>query len=357
MSLQGTTDQDQLVRAEDRLLSIQRPKFDLRLANGRQWQLVGTEGTEAWLENLASLMQLNPSQDAGVGKARIVFALMGPKRVRTISSLSRKWEVDDLGLPQTGWRSRNMRGIRIRSHPQVEDVLCEIRPPVTREISIASMWLALDPIYRRAIELGGLPLHAGMLEKAGEAFILVAPGATGKSTCCRRPPSPWGSPCDDEVLVVVDNQGQFLAHPFPTWSDHLWGASPKTWVVEESYPVKGIFFLKRSDRDLALPVGQAEAAMLISGSAHQVLAKSVRGLSRYERKLLKKQVFDNACSLSKQIPAFVLQFTLTGEFWRQMDDAIASSETTTACKTWNVSNAFVRRASGSARSGPFSNGL
>jgi len=181
------------------------------------------------------------------------------------------------------------------------------------------MWNALYPIYRESIDQGGLPFHAGLVELDGRGIILAGPGDTGKSTCCSRLPDYWNPLCDDEVLVVLDNEGNFRAHPFPTWSDYLWGESEKTCNVQRSVPVSGVFFIEQSQIDEALPLGQGKSAVYMNESATQVCRRFWRGADNEYKRTFRKNMFNNACKMAKKIPAFRLRVSLHGRFWEEIE--------------------------------------
>ena len=114
---------------------------------------------------------------------------------------------------------------------------------------------------------------------------------------------------------MVDAQGEFRCHPFPTWSDYLWGRCRRTWNVQDHFAIKGILFLVQAEKDNIHPVGRGEAAILINDSAKQVIAKHLGGMKRHKSAALKKRVFDNACKLAQKVPAFILSLELNGRFW------------------------------------------
>jgi SynChlorMet cassette protein ScmC len=181
------------------------------------------------------------------------------------------------------------------------------------------MLLALYPIFERAQNSGGVPFHAALLERNGIAVLLVAPGSTGKSTCCIRLRSPWQPLCDDETLIVRDLEKRYLAHPFPTWSDYLMKRSTKTWNIEYHLPLSAIFFMEQAETEEVLPIGQGEAAAYIHHSAMQVCRRRLYHLNRRESKSLRLKLFDNACELSRAIPAFKLGVSLKGRFWEKIE--------------------------------------
>jgi hypothetical protein len=51
----------------------------------------------------------------------------------------------------------------------------------------------------------------------------------------------------------------------------------------------------------------------------QVYHRYWHNLDYRERRTRKKKVFENACALAKEVPAFKLRMSLKGRFWEEMD--------------------------------------
>jgi SynChlorMet cassette protein ScmC len=181
------------------------------------------------------------------------------------------------------------------------------------------MYRAFYPIHQRAIEAGGLPFHAGLVEYKGRGLLLAGPGGIGKSTCCRRLPFAWRALCDDETLIVLHKQKGYFAHPFPTWSLHLLGRSEKTWNIQEHLPLDAIFFLEQAKMDEVSPIKSARAAILINQTANAICMRYERVLNLQEKRAQRKKIFVNACALAKSVPCFILRISLKGEFWKKIE--------------------------------------
>jgi SynChlorMet cassette protein ScmC len=222
-------------------------------------------------------------------------------------------------LPRIGWKVRKFPAIQIWSHLDVPDVLCEIGHDKGYELDILRMLLGVYPIFERAQCSGGLPLHAGLVERNGNGILLAASGSIGKSTCCRRFRSPWKPLCDDESLVVRNDRKQYQVHPFPTWSDYLMKRSKQTWNVQYHLPLSAIFFLEQAEADEVVPMGLGEAAVYITQSAHQVYHTNWRKLTSEDVRALRKEIFQNSCELAKAVDAFKLRLSLKGRFWEKIE--------------------------------------
>ena len=150
-------------------------------------------------------------------------------------------------------------------------------------------------------------------------------GGMGKSTCCRRVPPQWRALCDDEVLVVPNQQGRYMAHPFPTWSDYIVRRQENTWNVQQYVPLRAIFFLERSEHSEAIPLGQGQSAIYIYHSSSQAINANFRMMGKNEFLIFKKNLFDNSSQLAKALPAFKLPINLTGHFWEEIEKAIENA--------------------------------
>ena len=295
-------------------------RYLLRLADGQGWEIIAGRGAEPWVGKLASIMQLPYCESDGY-----------PKLVFMRKSLEKDWWRDPVSrltrtiaedLPEKGWIAHDLRSLQLWAHDDVPDVICEMGDEEDYDLNIVRMWLALAPIYNRTLEAGGLPLHAALVERSGMAVLLSAPGGTGKSTCCRRIPSPWKALCDDLTLTVVDTHERYRVHPFPTWSNYLWKLSDTTWDVQQHLPLSAIFFLEQGASDEVLTVGRGQASVLITESAEQICQTAWRNLIPEEERGLKERLFKNACRLARTIPTFKLRVSMQGRFWEEIEKVL-----------------------------------
>jgi SynChlorMet cassette protein ScmC len=290
----------------------------LRLGNGEGWQLTSTADVRAEVEELARIMGLNSCEPNGYPKLIFIRRTLGnTEGEEPMRRLGENTQKDLRGL---GWKARDLGLLRLWSHKDVPDLICEMKHEEgDYELSILRMQLSLYPIYQLAQDSGGLPFHAGLVERNGKGVMLTAPANTGKSTCCHRLPRPWRTLCDEETLVVRDVQKRYLAHPFPTWSDYHTKRSRRTWDVYRHLPLSSIFLLEQGDRDAAIPVGQGEAAVFMYQSAMQVCYRYWDSLDHEELSVRKRKLFENACDLAGTVPTFKLQVSLTGRFWEEIE--------------------------------------
>jgi|GEM_PF-697475 len=175
---------------------------------------------------------------------------------------------------------------------------------------------------REAQSRGGVLIHGALAERDGIGVVLAAPGGTGKTTASNRFPAPWHSLCDDTTLVVRDPQGNYWAHPWPTWSRFLDGGAGGSWDVQRAVPLKGIFFLARAAEDRVERVGPGHAVSMLSESAGQASTFMAPGLRKEDLRALHLERFDNLCALARVVPAHVLHITLAGDFWKGIGQAL-----------------------------------
>jgi len=294
--------------------------YSLVLADGQQWNIKSNENSRELASSWAKAMGLQPYElKEGTNLIVVLDDCDKSKNIQEMCSVDKDLM---LKLPRKGWKSRQVKYIRIWYNDAVKDVVCKLQNKATFNGNIMGMWYTLHPIYHRAQDSGGLPLHGALLEWKGNGIVLSAPSKTGKSTCCRRLPLHWRALCDDETLIVSDKQKQYMAHPIPSWSEYIVDVSKRTWNVQHHVPLKAFFFLEQAEKDEAIPIGHGQAAILINQSAIAIYRKSLENLVPEEKMVLKKKIFDNACELSKAIPSFVLRFSLAGQFWDEMEKVL-----------------------------------
>lgn len=292
-------------------------RYLLKLGNGQNWEIVTTEDIGPWVGKLASIMRLKQCEPNGYPK----LLFIREERVINRRQGLPPWPEEGISgnLPSDGWKAYPLPSLRFWVHPDVPDVVCEMAGDCGHELEIVQMGQALCPIYFRAMQSGGLPIHAALVERKGKGFLIAAPGGTGKSTCCRRIHRPWSALSDDLSFVVADKNGNYRVHPFPTWSDYLWKRSEPTWDVQSHLPLSAIVFLEQGTKDEMTPIGKGEAAACIIEAASQICLSFWRDLAPGESRTMKKMIFDNACGLARSIPAFRLRASIDGRFWEEME--------------------------------------
>ncbi len=296
---------------------MQTTHYILKLSNGHGWHIIASKQAASWVNRLARIMELRRSELNGYPK--LIFL---DKDEEVGDALFTGLNMAD--MPGADWKLHDLKWLHFYSHNDVPDMICRFGNDDTHGLDIVRMWQALHPIYERALGDGGLPFHAGLAEWKGRGVLFAASGGTGKSTCCRRLPPPWKALCDDETLIVKDKQGKYLAHPFPTWSEYIFQRSEKTWDAEQHAPVSALFFLEQAERDEVAPIGTGKASIYITQSSMQICRRDWRYLDKKEEVRRKTMLFDNACTLAKAVPSYILRVSLTGEFWKLVEEVVAS---------------------------------
>jgi SynChlorMet cassette protein ScmC len=295
--------------------------FDLRLTNGIEWRLIACDASVApWVRKLASVLHLHVSHTNGFPSI-MFFREKNSSGPPSLQSLTRIMD-DASDLPMRGWKEQRLGIVRFLRHPESQDIICGVTGDLAWDIQVIQMWTALSPVFDAAQDSGGLLFHAALAELNGSGALIIGPSGAGKSTCSRRLPVPWRSLCDDEVLIVRDSPGQYHAHPFPTWQELIRGDRNRSWEVQEHVRLKAIFFLKRSDMDEVHPISHAQAALWIYKSIQQTRERNDFSLTKAEEKALSLKLFGNACALAGSVPCFILDVTLSGRFWEEMQNVL-----------------------------------
>lgn len=280
----------------------QRLQHNLFWADGSRWEIAaGDEEAVSIVSQLGCAMQLCPSTGAiehphhGIVRRLLVSVDLRASAADCHASLP----FDDEGF-----------------------AVCVLRPCNHSDgLYIQLMQLSLI-IAREAQARGGILIHGALAERNGTGVILAAPGGTGKTTASDRLPAPWHSLCDDTTLVVRDSQGNYRAHPWPTWSRFLDGGPGGTWDVQSAVPLKGIFFLSHAVEDRVASVGTGHAVSLLVECVKQASMFMAQGLSKEETRALHLERFNNLCALARVVPAHILHISLTGAFWQEIEQML-----------------------------------
>jgi SynChlorMet cassette protein ScmC len=294
--------------------------YGLSLSDGTTWRLSGVKEYAQWVDELATIMELK--QTGLNGAPRLVFYGSGPTGVRSPEALDAMLLETLATVSKDGWECVDYNTLRIWSHNENADIVCELKHDDVTDIKFLNMWMALQPIYERSIQRGGLPFHAALADLNGKGVLLVGSGDKGKTTCYNRLREPWLGLCDDELLVVLDKDGEYRVHPFPTWSDYLLKRSVKTWNVQYSVPLAGAFFIEKSEIDEVISLGEGQAAVLMTESATEICQKFWKGPDKRRHKKSKEELFNNACEVAKKTPAYRLRVSVEGRFWEKVEEAL-----------------------------------
>ncbi len=173
---------------------------------------------------------------------------------------------------------------------------------------------------------GGVMLHGALAayfppgRKGGEAGVLLAGrSGVGKSTASGRLPRSWRSLCDDTSLVVRRTDGSYWGHPWPTWSRFFAGETGHSWEVQHAVPLRAVFILEQAEQEIVKASDPGEAVCMLSEIARQAARHLWRGVGPAELAAFHRQRFDNLCGMAQTLPVHLLDVSIQGQFWKEME--------------------------------------
>jgi len=301
------------------LLMVNTKMYQIMLAGGKVWTLGAMDEAEAWLFALASAMRLPPCPVET--PPDLLFILRHDERL-TAGELAASLPAISSSRPSGKWRARVCPGVAFYSHPDVPHIVCCLTNGYGLRFPIEQMRRSLLPVFEGGLKRGGIPLHAALVARGGEAVLLTGKSGAGKSTSCRRLPQTWEVLSDDMALVVQITDGVYRVHPVPTWSAIEDFRICQSWAINRHVSLRAIFFLDQAARDEVFPLRRAEAAVGLY-DASSVCFETMSGrFNSPEGLLYRKLVFANATSLAATVPAYRLHVSLTGRFWEKIEEVL-----------------------------------
>jgi SynChlorMet cassette protein ScmC len=280
--------------------------FLLPLANGSTWEIGGGNPVGQLLAcRLAAAMTLQPL-DLRPGAMVTTQALMTGRRVLVIRGSSRhiQWQ----RLPQE----------------HAGRIICCVGPSVGDDLLMVHILNISQLIASFCEKTGGLLLHAALVSKGRTGIALMGGSGSGKTTASRRIPAPWRACCDDYTLVVPDSEGKYWAHPWPTWSRFFQGGPGGTWPVRAAIPLCAIFFLQPAAVDDWAEATARQPVVKTLAAIEQAMWSTILHLEKSQQRVVRLRRLENAIALTQAVPAFQLRLTLTGQFWKTMENALDS---------------------------------
>lgn len=291
----------------------------LALADGAGWLVAaGDERARALISGLSAAMQLKPVNSAsGLGT-------QAP--VRRLFVHTSQWPSSqaDEGLDQAcAARSVPQAVPWVELASQGRDTsICIWSPPGSPDI-FALQLISLSLFFAGQAEArGGVLLHGALAEHQGRGILLVGRGGAGKTTASNRLQPPWRSLSDDIALAVRDTQGNYVAHPWPTWSRYLSSDAGAGWQVERAVPLRGLCFLTQSKADRIASVGPGQAVVGLVQSSENAWWGLPPSPHREQMQAHRLQRFENICALVQAVPAYQLHLSLHGPFWRKIEQML-----------------------------------
>lgn len=216
---------------------------------------------------------------------------------------------------------------------QHEGELCHIFEPAPDRVVpyIHFKRLSYD-LGCRMLEKGGVLLHGALAEynpgiaqeaetRQGVGMIMTASSGTGKTTASARLRSPWRSLCDDLTLVVRGSDGNYWAHPWPTWSRFQGNGPRGVWNTPRAVPLAAIFIMKRNQCDYFEEIRQGQSVFLLLEAAKQAVYLDEYGKKTDQLRALRLTRFNNLCAIAKAVSVRILHFSADGMFWEEMEKA------------------------------------
>ena len=281
-------------------------KFLLCLADFSSWEIAGGNDQGRFLAaRLAGAMSLRSSPDAP--RIRPSTDANG-NRTRSLLIKGEKRPIRWQRLP----RERMGR------------IVCRVGPILDDEMSMVHLLNIGQLLAAYCEPLGGLLLHAALVCKGDDGVLLLGGSGSGKTTASRRIPAPWRACCDDYTLVVRDPQGDYWAHPWPTWSRFFQGGSGGSWQAGTAVRLRAIFFLQPGAAEgWANPV-KRQPIVKIMESVEQATWSTTASLEKVRQRSVRLRRLGNAINLAKVVPCFQLRLTLAGKFWETMDETLGA---------------------------------
>lgn len=293
----------------NRDVNPQFPIFGVRLGNGYRWGIVSQgETAERVVALMADAMDLPPIDYSCCHRLMFVgYRNASPNRLNKIH--------------QSQFIKVRMQGIQ-------EIFITFIISPGEGKGSLTEMGKTLSFLLGLLSQRdGGLLIHGALVERNGNGVLMAGRSRVGKTTASNRLPPSWHSLCDDVTLIIRDDLGGYWAHPWPTWSRFKRNGSGGRWKVEGAIPLKGIFILEQGD-DGVRALGCGQAVCLLSECAKHVTDYLIKelDLSEEEVNAYNLQRFENVCALTKAIPSYLLNLSLNGFFWKEIESVLNIDE-------------------------------
>ncbi len=205
-----------------------------------------------------------------------------------------------------------------------DPIICSLVPASNPDLFNIQVQRLAQVVVADITGLGGALIHGGLCSFRGIGAVMAGTGGIGKTTASNRLPIPWVSYSDDATLVVPDGDGNYNAHPWPTWSRFYSGGFGGAWEVEKSFPLAAIFFLGQAKTDCLESLEKYLAkAMLIETIEH--VSRLIRREDKDKQSYIKKCIC-SADNIVSSVPVYRLTVSLEGEFWKEMEKVMPKVE-------------------------------
>src|SRR5437867_915375 len=154
----------------------------------------------------------------------------------------------------------------------------------------------------KAMNRGGLLLHASGVVRRARAYLFFGPSGSGKTTVARL--SSGSLLLNDDCMLLVRRGGEFLASGVP-----FKGAEDAGARDAGSFPIAGLFRLVQAPAASCLRLPLPRAVSEIASSVPFVTERS-EGF---------RKIFGTLEELVRRTPVFRLEFRLSPDFWRAIE--------------------------------------
>lgn len=296
--------------------------YVLDLGDGLAWLLTAAPDAEEWLRRMAEIMRLKRGVADGMESWRFERRPEDP-----LETLRERLDSAGAGRRRgrsVPWNRPDLKRLEVLRTDSGDETVVQLSRDCGETTEFIMMRHAVDLIFQRAVQCGGMPIHTALAEFEGRGVLMAGRSGVGKSTASSRLPAPWKSLSDDQALILPDrSRGEgYIAHPFPTWSDYLIDRPRKTWDIAHKTPLAAVFFLEQGEADEVEPLANGEAAARLTASALQVGLHGQTTSNEEEKRLLRGAIFNNVCDVAARTPAYALSVTLDGRFWEKMETVI-----------------------------------
>jgi SynChlorMet cassette protein ScmC len=295
-----------------------RNKYTLTLADGSNWQFESENELESWLDQLAQVMCLKKGEFKTANAFYFFSAVENsdtlPQSTQLQAQLNEgKWDYYLGGQPIKLWINHQENKSIIGIYEQYLQ---------NHALFYLYMSSSIIPLFFHSLETGGMPIHAALTCFKEKGILISATGDTGKTTCCQRLPKDgkWRYLCDD-LSLLIRSQDDFFAHPLPTWSDYMIRKQNTAWDVGKHIPVKAIFFLEQGEKDEVIPISATETSVRLLRAVKQGWFWDMEE-EPAQKQSRNFKIYNNTKTIAEGVPCFILRATLTGEFWKSIEEVI-----------------------------------
>lgn len=209
--------------------------------------------------------------------------------------------------------------------------LCILPPCNDKLMFIFALSQVALSMAQGELSRGGLLVHGALAEApanlGGGGVIFCGSSTVGKTTASNRLPLPWRSLSDDTTLILPDSKGQYRAHPWPTWSRFYDTDDGDTkldnkWDVQRGVPLRAIFFLTQAAEDRTAPLPSASSITCLLETARHVSRLITKNLPPEQTHEVHRKEWLNTKDVVRAIPAYTLHLSLTGTFWKNIEEIL-----------------------------------